>query len=83
MSFISGKPSQPAHLAHPSIIDRSEASFCGCVVVNQGVVNVLIEHHPTTGGYNLKQILEADVQNHQKRTFTFLLTKKKVNVPFG
>ena len=50
------------------------------VVTNQGLVNVLIEHHPATGGYNLKQILEGDVQNQS--TLTFLLSKKKVNVPF-
>ena len=36
--------------------------------VRQGLVNVLIEHHPK--GYNIQQIFEGDVQNHQKGTFT-------------
>jgi hypothetical protein len=45
------------------------------MVINQGLANILIEHHPTIGDiqqYNLQQILESDVQNLQTGTFTKL-----------
>ena len=38
----------------------------------QGLVNVLLEHHPTTGlwGYDLQRIHESDVQNPKNRALT-------------
>ena len=45
------------------------------MVINQGLANIRIEHHPTIGDiqqYNLQQILESDVQNLQTGTFTKL-----------